>query len=47
MTFKIKRIQNEQGQMIWCVYPKGYDYGRGFSTLEKAFDYMNLIIKNQ
>lgn len=46
MNFKLQKTKSETGQAVFIVYPKNYDYGRGFSSLQKAFDYMNLIIRN-
>jgi hypothetical protein len=41
MKFKLQYSDHK-----YIVYPSGYDYGRGFSTLQLAFDYINSILKN-
>lgn len=46
MKFRLQKTKTELGQGVFIVYPKGYDYGRGFSTIEGAFDYIKSILKN-
>jgi hypothetical protein len=45
MKFKLQR-KNIDGSNMFVVYPKGYDYGRGFSTLENAFAFMRAILRS-
>lgn len=46
MQFRLIRIINDQKQIIFVVYPKGYDFGRGFSTLGLAFDYIKAVLNS-
>jgi len=39
-TVKLKRILTDRHEMMYIVYPAGYDYGRGFSSLKLAFDFI-------
>lgn len=45
MQFKLQK-QFYNNLPVYIVYPSGYDYGRGFSTLVLAFAHIKVMLRN-